>query len=212
MRVGVTQRVEYITEYSEARDCLDQKWVELLSKLKMTIVPIPNTLDNIEDWLDVMKCDAYILTGGNDLSHLPNAKNLSIERDSTEIFILEYARARELPVFGVCRGFQLINIFFGGRLNRVSGHVAKKHPIRLRFDQDSQFISINVNSYHNWGISEKNLAKQLIPCAYDENNYIESAIHEKLNWLGIMWHPEREDHFAQIDMEILQKLFNRGFS
>ena len=121
MRIGVTQRVEYITEYSEVRDCLDQRWSNLLEVLKMTIVPIPNSLSNVENWLDVMKCDAYILTGGNDLGDIPNAKNVSIERDRTEVALLKYAKARSLPVLGVCRGFQLINLFLVDNLTEYLG-------------------------------------------------------------------------------------------
>ena len=211
MRVGITQRVEYVTAYAEARDCLDQRWSELLDVLKMTMVPIPNTLRNVEGWLDVLKCDAYILTGGNDLADLPNAKNVSIERDRTEIALLKYAQSRSLPVFGVCRGLQLINIFFGGQLDRVSGHVAIRHSVRMCFDQGNQSIASNVNSFHEWGISINSLAQQLIPCAYDADNYVEAARHEKLNWLGMMWHPEREEKFKASDLEILRKLFNEGF-
>ena len=211
MKIGITQRVEYVATYKESRDCLDQRWSELLNLLKMTMVPIPNTLKNVEEWLDIMKCDAYILTGGNDLSDLPNAKNVSKERDRTEIALLNYAMSHSLPVFGVCRGLQLMNIFFGGKLDRVSGHVANRHLVRTCFDQSDQFITSNVNSFHNWGISINNLAQQLIPCAFDTDDYIEAARHKKLNWLGVMWHPEREEVFESSDIDILQKIFNEGF-
>ena len=62
MKIGITQRVEYISEYGEFRDSLDQKWTELLNELNIILVPIPNTLENVEEWLDNMKCDGYILT------------------------------------------------------------------------------------------------------------------------------------------------------
>lgn len=212
MRIGITQRVEYVNAYEEARDCLDQRWSELLEVLKMTMVPIPNTLRNVDEWLETMKCDAYILTGGNDLSDLPNAKNISVERDQTEIALLKYAQSRSLPVLGVCRGLQLMNIFFGGKLERVSGHIASRHKIRMYFDEEKQFIDRDVNSFHDWGISINGLAKQLIPYAYDSKDYIEAARNEKLNWLGIMWHPEREEKFEASDLEILTKLFNEGSS
>ena len=212
MRVGVTQRVEYVTAYAEIRDCLDQRWSEFLNILEMTMIPIPNTLTNVEGWLDVMKCDAYLLTGGNDLADLPNAKNVSIERDRTEIALLKYAQSRSTPVFGVCRGLQLINVFFGGQLDRVSGHVTNRHSVRTCFDQGTQLTPSNVNSFHDWGISMDSLSTQLIPCAYDTDNYVEAARHGKLNWLGIMWHPEREKEFKASDLEILRKLFYGGFS
>ena len=53
MRIGVTQRVEYISDNREFRDCLDQRWTSLLAELNMNIVPIPNTLDNIEDFAEL---------------------------------------------------------------------------------------------------------------------------------------------------------------
>ena len=89
--------------------------------------------------------------------------------------------------------------------------MANRHSIRLCFNQDNRLISTNVNSYHEWGIPKNNLAQQLIPCAYDENNFIESARHKKLNWLGVMWHPEREENFKKLDLEVLQKLFTEGY-
>ena len=210
MRVGITQRVEYVKEYAEIRDCLDQRWSELLDLLKMTVVPIPNTLINTEAWLDDMRCDAYILTGGNDLPNFSDAKNVSKQRDKTEIALLKHAETCEVPVFGVCRGFQLINVYFGGKLDRISSHVASRHSVSICFDNSGQFASNDVNSFHEWGISTHSLAKQLVPCAFDNNNYVEAARHEKLNWLGVMWHPEREKNFQQLDLEIIRKLFHEG--
>tara|TARA_B100001093_G_scaffold151258_1_gene143979 strand:- start:9205 stop:9879 length:675 start_codon:yes stop_codon:yes gene_type:complete len=212
MRVGITQRVEFVSQYSEARDCLDHRWSDLLKELKMTIVPIPNALDKINDWLNLLECDAYILTGGNDLMDLPNAKNTSINRDQTEIAILKYAQSHSLPVLGVCRGLQLINVFFGGTLERVTGQASTRHFIEVSFDSSNNFIKREVNSFHEWGISKRGLSNQLIPCAFDVDGYVEAARHKTLNWLGIMWHPEREKTFDELDLEVFRKLLTKGFA
>lgn len=212
MRIGVTQRVEYITAYEEVRDCLDQRWSELIEALEMTMIPIPNSLTNIEEWLDIMKFDAFILTGGNDLAHLPNAKNISIERDNTEMALLNYAQSRLLPVLGVCRGLQVMNVFFGGQLNKLSVNVGSIHKVRISFDGDSEIEERDVKCFHEWGISKNGLAKRLIPCAFDSDNYIEAARHEKLNWLGMMWHPEREEKIHTTDLEIITKVLNGDLS
>ena len=211
MRIGITQNVQFVKDYAEVRDCLDQRWYKLLETFSPTIIPIPNTLKNIDEWLETLKCDAYVLTGGNDLSFLSKGKNVSIQRDRTEIALLKHAQANFLPVLGVCRGLQLINIFFGGQLQRVPGHVATRHSIRMSFDLKRQLIRRNVNSFHNWGIPKVCLSHNLTPCAYDDDGNIEAVRHEKLNWLGMMWHPEREENFEKSDLEMLWKLFNEGF-
>jgi gamma-glutamyl-gamma-aminobutyrate hydrolase PuuD len=211
MKLGITQRVEYLTKYNETRDCLDQRWSKLFEKLKINIIPIPNTLRNVEEWQNTIKCDGYVLTGGNDISNLPNAKNTAKERDKTEIALLKNAQSNSLPVFSACRGFQLMNVFLGGELERISGHVAKRHSVHIDFDQNNKSKLKEVNSYHEWGISKDALAKDLIPCAYDNNGYIEAARHKKLNWFGVMWHPEREKKFKAHDISILKNLFNIEF-
>ena len=67
MKVGITQRVDFVSEYSETRDSIDQRWYELFEVLGMNIIPIPNGLKDIKAWLNEMKCDAFILSGGNDI-------------------------------------------------------------------------------------------------------------------------------------------------
>ena len=209
MKVGLTQRVDFKEDISEYRDALDQRWIIFLESIGMIPILIPNRLKNIDEWLNIMKCEAYILTGGNDLDGLENAINVSLERDKTELAVLEYAKKLTSPVLGVCRGFQIMNIYFDGKLERISDHVAQPHRIRTRFDKSENFTSRIVNSYHNWGISKKNLAIELSPWAYDEQDNIEAAIHEKINWLGVMWHPEREDEFDNFDIDLIQRLFDK---
>ena len=45
----------------------------------------------------------------------------------------------------------------------------------------------------------------------DNNGYIEAARHKKLNWFGVMWHPEREKKFKAHDISILKNLLNIEF-
>ena len=209
MKLGITQRVEYFGKYKEARDCLDQRWSKLFEKLNINVVPIPNTLKNFDEWQNTIKCNGYVLTGGNDISKLRNSKNISKERDKTEIALLKNAQLNSLPVFSVCRGFQMMNIFLGGKLKKISGHVVTNHSVYLDFDQTNKFKCKEVNSFHEWGISQKALAKDLIICAYDNDGLIEAARHKKLKWTGVMWHPEREKKFKTLDMQIIKKLFKK---
>lgn len=212
MKIGITQRVDLIADYEETRDSLDQRWIELIEFLGAKALPIPNKIKDINLWLDEMKCDGFIFTGGNDLSNLNTSKNISPERDKTEFTLLQYAIDQSIPLLGVCRGFQIMNVFFGGKLKKISGHVAKSHTIKFCFDKNDNWASREVNSFHEWGISKNSLAKELAVCAYDENNYVEAAIHKRLNWLGIMWHPERNEIFQEFDLDIIKKLFAKDFN
>ena len=73
MSIGVTQRVEICENYG-GRDCLDQEWTNLINVAGFDLVIIPNAIRNIENWLENKNVSGIILTGGNDLSHLINAK------------------------------------------------------------------------------------------------------------------------------------------
>ena len=211
MTIGITQRVEFNKDYNETRDCLDQKWTNLLCRAGIDFMLLPNSLDNFEIWLEKKDLSGFILTGGNDLSNLPHAKNIAPNRDETERKILEWASKNNKRVLGICRGMQLMNCFFSGSLSKVSKHSGNKHLINVLNDEFYLSNDTEVNSFHNWGISQNSLAQKLIPCAYDDSNYIEAARHEKLNWLGMMWHPEREEKYQKTDLEMLQKLFYEGF-
>jgi len=182
MRVGITQRVEYITDYEEVRDCLDQRWSDLLETLEMKIIPIPNSLTNIEEWLDLMQCDAFILSGGNDLAHLSNAKNISIERDNTEMQILKYAESKSLPVLGVCRGFQVMNVFFGGQLNKLSIEVGSIHKVKMSFDAGCDMVIICNNRS-----GTKEVIEYLDETGVEQSSKIsEIKSSKKINWNNLL--------------------------
>jgi putative glutamine amidotransferase len=206
-RIGISQRVEIVSSYGECRDCLDQRWSILLEQLGMLPVPVPNRLDKPQAWLREMALDGFILSGGNDLCHLPDASNTSQERDSTEQAILKYASETERPVLGVCRGLQMINIHLGGRLRQIEGHIAKLHPVHPM--QPTPLFSHPriVNSFHGWTIPKDGLGKELSALVRADGDSIEAVQHTRLPWFGIMWHPEREDPFLEQDIELLKSLF-----
>ena len=84
MLVGLTQRVEVVAKTKEQRDCLDQSWFKRLDDLNLSGIPVPNSLNDPVNWAEFIGVEALILTGGNDLSYLNNAKNIALTRDATE--------------------------------------------------------------------------------------------------------------------------------
>lgn len=200
--LGVSLRVENIPTHNEKRDAISQDWTEFLSKIDAYPVLIPNKVENIQDFLDNFQLDGIILSGGDNVGEFP-------ERDKTELNILEYAIRKNIPVLGVCRGMQLVNYYFGGKViqSEKKEHVGKFHPISFLTKTCIEKIGTNttVNSFHNNLLLKENLGKDLENFAIAEDNTIEGFFHKKFPILGVMWHPERDKN---IKFELkLMKIF-----
>jgi putative glutamine amidotransferase len=206
MRIALSQRVEKIVSYSEARDCLDQRWHDLLAKYNHYGLAVPNRIEGTTEWCNNLEVEGIILTGGNDISGQPGAENVSIERDVTERALLDYAARNSLPVLAICRGLQFLNLELGGDLEPAHGHVAVDHEINCRGNPFVKIASAIVNSYHNYAISRDGLAAELTPWAESEDGFIEAVSHKQNSWVGIMWHPERSSSI--LDSAIFEKLFD----
>ncbi|MDT8450646.1 MAG: gamma-glutamyl-gamma-aminobutyrate hydrolase family protein [Wenzhouxiangellaceae bacterium] len=206
-RIGITQRVETDARRAERRDCLDHRWIHLLQSLDLHGVAIPNNLDQPRCWLEMMDWDGFILTGGNDIATLPHAAEPAPERDRTERELLDFALCRQLPVLGVCRGLQILNVQLGGSVSALPGHVACRHGV-VPCSGASRFASFReVNSFHRMAIMPGDLAEELHATAHAPDRSVEAAAHRSLPWYGIMWHPERESPSVAADLALLRHCF-----
>ena len=207
--IGLTQRVEKVDHYDEHRDCLDQNWGKFLNTLKYSPIPIPNTTENVEQFLKHNNIKRVLLTGGNDISNHLNAKNTSSLRDGLEESILRFCVQETIPVIGVCRGMQMINKYFGGNLRTVDRHIRCRHKIKYSNWWGDKFdLPKKVNSYHRMGIGYSDLAEELESVILAEDDTIECLKHKILPIYGIMWHPEREFPFLNSDINIFKYLFD----
>lgn len=221
LKIAITQRV-VSSEYNEKRDALSHDWVHFLQKLNILPLIIPNTLNNVDAYLDFFHPDGFILTGGNNVSPVLYGGNevvsdISEERDQTERNILTYAIRNNLPLIGICRGMQVIQVYFGGKLKRLLhqpiNHGKNIHKIsivnnhfKIRFNSEKPIL---VNSYHNYGFMIDNIAEPLLPFAQSiGDGVVEGLFHPHYPIIGIQWHPERESELRKIDWELFNLFYN----
>lgn len=175
--------------------------------------PIPESL--------MGRVDGLLLIGGGDVAperfgraNEP-ARDIDAPRDHLEITLVERAREKGTPVFGMCRGAQLLNVALGGSLKTVDGHVQSQpliqphHEIRIAPNSRTERIagsqSLEVNSFHRWAVDVPAPGMAAVATAPDD---VIEAIESEDDWfaLGIQWHAELLDapHVPALFKEFVQ--------
>jgi gamma-glutamyl-gamma-aminobutyrate hydrolase PuuD len=139
--------------------------------------------------------------GESDPDHL--AKDPDLERDELEFEAVGAALRRDIPVLGICRGFQLINVALGGRLVLDVAHhepddvdsVRLHHDVaidpRSKLAAASGRAVLAVNSRHHQAVTSKELAPSLRATA-SVGDLVEAFESNDYRWVvGVQWHPER---------------------
>ncbi len=177
------------------------------------IIPVTDGREVISSILDI--CGGVILTGGDDISPLlfgeEPVKGLgkqSPQRDAFELLLFRMALERSYPVFGVCRGLQLINVALGGTLYQDIGDLpeftiqhlqkASRQAVTHHIDivPDTYLYEVLgdkalVNSWHHQAI--KKLAGSLRVTARSRDGVIEAVEADGCDMppiIGVQWHPE----------------------
>jgi putative glutamine amidotransferase len=213
---------------------MGRSYVEELRKVGGVpwVIPLlphdPDTLHAIFERLD-----GVFITGGADVDPAcygeqksPLCGAIDPDRDAVEIALLRHALGRNLPVFAVCRGIQILNVTCGGTLYQdIAGQVpaALKHdhfptpdnPSRKFLAHDITVKSgsrlgrilgeavVPVNSMHHQAI--KDLAPNLAPTAYAPDGVIEGVEGTNGQYLvAVQWHPEELTE----SMPGMQRLFS----
>ncbi len=174
--------------------------------------------------------DGLVMTGGEDFNPLyykedviPDINDIDSIRDIYDLVLLKLATDRNIPVLGICRGEQAINVAFGGTLYQDIPSQRKDSTIKHRQtepkEQGTHFVSIakdselfkilntsdvSVNSYHHQGV--KDVAPNFRAVAYAPDGIVEAIeAYPNRNILGVQWHPE--GHIAGGDTVML-KIFD----
>jgi putative glutamine amidotransferase len=165
--------------------------------------------------LDVL--DGLALIGGRDLdarlygqqAHRENdpVEALGDVRDRLEIALAALALELDLPVLGICRGVQVLNIAMGGDLEQHLGDRIDLAPHRVRPGEFARHVvtarpgthlaealgtgSVEVASLHHQGIGR--LGAGLVPAATAPDGVVEALEHPDRGFcVGVLWHPEED--------------------
>ncbi|MCM1179016.1 MAG: gamma-glutamyl-gamma-aminobutyrate hydrolase family protein [Clostridium sp.] len=194
-----TQRVEVVESYGERRDCADQNIARFIEACGYLGVPVPNIRKTAEQLLIQLRPVGIILTGGNSLAKYGgNAP----ERDEMEYNLVRLAIKRQIPIYGFCRGMQVLLDYFGCELVEVQRHVAVRHKL------NGSLGEIEVNSFHNQACLH--IQEPLQALAWADDGVIEAVACEEYHILATMWHPERESIFQEEDIIRIRNLFQKG--
>ena len=170
--------------------------------------------DNSKILLKVCKlCDGFLFTGGQDVCPSlygesdKNSVDLLPTLDNLTKTVFDYATSKDLPILGICRGIQILNVFFGGTLYQ---DLPTEHPSNFSHHQEKPYLNpchkvslsngsylnlllgtdlLLVNSIHHQAI--KKLGQNLEVEAISVDGLVEGIKANNYKYiLGVQWHPE----------------------
>ena len=207
---------------ADAARLKNERYLEAVARAGGEPLPINESSGPDERAKGFELMDGLLLSGGADLDPAlygePVREAVDVEpgRDALELEAWRTARGRRLPVLGICRGFQAINVFSGGRLvQHVDGHTspsypsgeARQHPLRLVSGSrlarilrpsDPGNAVLRVNSYHHQAVRRDGLGHGLTVAGTSPHpggelvEAFESSDRDAF-LLGVQCHPERSE-------------------
>lgn len=166
-------------------------------------------------------CCGLVLSGGEDVhpsrygeDPSPALGQVEPLRDESEFRAVRCAVDRNMPIFGICRGLQVLNVFFGGTLyqdiatdrpgeqlphQQTQPWSVRTHGARVKPDSMlSEIVGeerLQINSFHHQAV--KHLAPGMRVVARADDGLVEAIEHPEYPWLlGVQWHPERNEAAA----------------
>ena len=216
----------YEKNETEDRIFINHAYLEAVRHFGGIPVVIPGEAEEGEQEYLLSLCDGLILTGGDDIDPALYGEEIindtvfpAPERDVREPRLIALALRRDLPVLGICRGLQILNVYFGGTLYQdlpaqmVTDVMHKMERPFERVIHDCYLIpesplakltgreTIGVNSFHHQAV--KDVAPGLEIMAKAPDGIVEAVRKPDAKFLwAVQWHPEMlwpvEDASGQI--------------
>ena len=192
LKIGITSNIkEYYKGYI---DFIDHYWLDYFEKKNINYYLVPNKKKLSKK--KIKEINLLIIPGGNDVSNVLKTSKIRniIEKNLIKIFF-----KKKIPILGICRGAQLLNKSFGGKITKIKKHMRTRHNIFFTNREIIKKNFLNVNSFHNDGIKKNDLSKSFKVLASDKHKNIEMFISNNKKIIGTMWHPEREKSTQLLD-------------
>jgi putative glutamine amidotransferase len=194
--------------------------IQRAGALALVLPPDESASKDPDPFLD--RIDALVLAGGSDVDPAcygepprPQTQRTWPERDRFEIAVVRRALEGGMPVLGICRGMQVLNVALGGTLVQhlpdVIGHEAHRdtpgwfgeHEIRLEPGSLAARAAggerVTVKSHHHQGLDR--LGDGLVPSGWSTADDLVEAVELRDHSfvLGVLWHPEEDQRSHVIE-------------
>jgi putative glutamine amidotransferase len=215
---AATERVSYGVWKEVPAIISPARYVEAVQRAGGRPILLPPDPEDAEDpngILDLLA--ALIVTGGaGDLNPAlydeephPETGPVQEERDAYELALVRGALTREMPILGICRGMQVLNVAYDGSIEQhlpdVLGHEEHRHTPGTYADHEVRLVpgslaaraagseSTPVKSHHHQGIKE--VGRGLKVTGWAEDDVVEALEDPSCRFvLGVLWHPEEDEN------------------
>jgi putative glutamine amidotransferase len=174
--------------------------------------------------VNLEEMDALLLTGGADIGQeflhqpVPNPSLLekpNLRRDNWEFEAVKVALDRDLPIFGICKGMQLLNVALGGTLRLdISGHnlpEQREHDIQLlRTDRSASHRFAQVNSSHHQAIDRVGDGCIVEAWCAADDVIEQMRLTDRSFGLAVQYHPERGTIYGELFDDFLGRVAGKS--
>lgn len=222
----------YEKNEQEDRIFINHAYLEAVRHFGGIPLVIPAEAREDEQLFLLSKCRGLVMTGGDDIDPALYGETIlndtvfpAPERDLREPRLLAMAMERQIPILGICRGMQIMNVYFGGtlyqdipaQLETTVPHKMERPfervihdcllqpgtPLRNHTDQDT----IGVNSFHHQAIKE--VAPPLAVMGRAADGIVEAVWKPDYPFLwAVQWHPEMLWHVEESARRIWEAFIN----